>query len=400
VILLAVLGAGLALAGLAATYVVYPLVAVLLGRRARTAAAPRREGEPPFVSFLVIAHDEAEAIRSKIENTLALDWPAERFELIVASDASEDGTDEIVAAYPDPRVRLVRNPERGGKTATTALAVAAARGSVLVFSDATGVWNREAIRELAAPLADPTIGAVSGRVTYRYGESQTAQGFRFYQRWVVAQRQAEPAIGGVTSASGSIHALRRDVFEPVPAHLSYDMVVPALCAMHGQRCAYAAGATSLETSRERVREEFTARVRIAVRAYGFLAWLWRERARIRDRRYLVQLFLHKVLRWFSPHLLALLLVSHALLATGSRAAALLLVPHAGLWALAALLAACEGRLRFPGSAPLLLFATVNAAQAVGFWLWLRGARMAAWRPERGAEAGGQDSVADEKPPAG
>jgi cellulose synthase/poly-beta-1,6-N-acetylglucosamine synthase-like glycosyltransferase len=388
VIPLAALGAGLALAGLLATYVVYPLFVVAVGRRARGVPTALPHGELPFVSFLVIAYNEAEAIRSKLENTLALDWPADRFELIVASDASDDGTDEIVAAHPDPRVRLVRNPERGGKTATTALAVAAARGSVLVFSDATGVWNREAIRELVAPFADPTIGAVSGRVTYRYGESQTAQGLRFYQRWVVAQRQAEPAIGGVTSASGSIHALRREVFEPVPAHLSYDMVVPALCAMHGQRCSYVEAATSQETSRERAQEEFAARVRIAVRAYGFLGWLWSERARIRERRYPIQLFLHKVLRWFSPHLLALLLVSQALLAPGSRAAALLLVPHAGLWVLAALVAACAGRLRFPGSAPLLLFATVNAAQAVGFWRWLRGARMATWRPERGAEAGG------------
>lgn len=385
---LAVVGAALALAGLAATYVVYPLVAVALGRRARGPAPPPPAGESPFVSFIVIAHNEADAIGAKIENTLALDWPAERFELIVASDASDDGTDAIVAAHRDPRVRLVRNPERGGKTATTALAVAAARGSVLVFSDATGVYNREAIRELVAPLADSSVGAVSGRVIYRYGDSETAHGFRLYQRWVVAQRQAEPAIGGVTSASGSIHSLRRDVFEPVPAHLSYDMVVPALCAMHGQRCSYAAGATSLETSRERTREEFAARVRIAVRAYGFLGWLWRERARVRDRRYLVQFFFHKVLRWFSPHLLALLLLSHALIAARSPAAALLLLPHAGAWALAALLARFEGRVRFPGSAALLLFATVNAAQAVGFWRWLRGARMATWRPERSAEAGG------------
>jgi len=334
----------------------------------------------------VVAHNEAQAIGSKLENTLALDWPRERLEVIVASDASDDGTDEIVAPHRDPRVRLVRNPERGGKTATTALAVAAARGSVLVFSDATGVYDRGALRALVAPLADPSVGAVSGRVTYRYGDSETARGFRLYQRFVVAQRQAEPALGGVTSASGSIHSLRREVFEPVPAHLSYDMVVPALCAMHGQRCSYAPDATSLEQSRERASEEFAARVRIAVRAYGFLAWLWRERARIRRRSYLWQLFFHKVLRWFSPHLLALLLVSHALLATQGGIALWLLPPHAGLWLLAAALVRFEGRLRFPGSAPLLLFATANAAQAVGFWRSLRGARMAVWRPERGTQS--------------
>ncbi len=395
---LAVLGAALALVGLGATYLVYPLVAVALGRRARSGpTALPNDAELPFVSFLVIAYNEAEAIAGKLENTLALDWPADRFELIVASDASDDGTDEIVAAHGDPRVRLVRNPERGGKTATTALAVAAARGSVLVFSDATGVYNREAIRELVAPLADPSVGAVSGRVTYRYGDSETARGFRLYQRWVVAQRQAEPAIGGVTSASGSIHSLRREVFEPVPAHLSYDMVVPALCAMHGQRCSYAEGATSLEASRERVEEEFAARVRIAVRAYGFLVWLWAERTRIRDRRYLAQLFVHKVLRWFSPHLLVLLLLSHLLVATAGGAPALLLIPHVGVWVVGTLLARFDGMPRFPGSAALILFVTVNGAQLLGFSRWLSGGRMATWKPDRSAE-NHLPSNSVEKPP--
>jgi cellulose synthase/poly-beta-1,6-N-acetylglucosamine synthase-like glycosyltransferase len=382
---LAAVGLGVALAGLAATYVVYPIVAIASGalRARRSLPAPL---EPQFVSFVVIAFDEAESIGAKIANTLALDWPADRFEMIVASDASGDATDAIVLAHPDPRVRLVRNPERGGKTATTALAVEAARGDVLVFSDATGVYDRGAIRALVTPLADPGVGAVSGRVVYRYGESETARGFRLYQRWVVAQRRSEGALGSVTSVSGAIHALRRGVFERVPAHLSYDMVVPALAAMRGLRCVYAADATALEACRERASDEFAARVRIAVRAYAFLAWLWQERARVRARSYFVQLFFHKVLRWYSVHLLALALLSHAMLALSTGGlAAILLVPHAGLWALAALLVTFEGRLRFPGSAPLLLFATVNAAYAVGFLRWLRGARAAAWTPDRTAE---------------
>jgi cellulose synthase/poly-beta-1,6-N-acetylglucosamine synthase-like glycosyltransferase len=384
---LAAVGLGVALAGLAATYVVYPIVAIVWGGlRARARPGAPAALEPPFVSFVVIAFDEAESIGAKIENTLALDWPADRFEMIVASDASGDATDAIVAAHPDPRVRLVRNPERAGKTATTRLAVEAARGDVLVFSDATGVFDRGAIRALVAPLADPGVGAVSGRVVYRYGESETARGFRLYQRWVVAQRRSEAALGSVTSVSGAIHSLRRDVFEPVQVHLSYDMVVPALAAMRGLRSVYAADATALEASRERASDEFAARVRIAVRAYAFLGWLWQERPRVRSRGYLVQLFFHKMLRWYSVHLLALALLSHAVLAlTTGGLAAILLVPHAGVWALAALLVLFEGRLRFPGSAPLLLFATVNAAYAVGFLRWLRGARTAAWTPDRTAE---------------
>lgn len=377
----------IALSGLAATYVAYPLAVVLLARARRPRPPPTPTAELPRVSFIITAFNEADAIGEKLENTRALDWPVDRLEVIVASDGSTDATDAIVEAYPDERVRLVRNELRSGKTATTALAVGAARGEILVMSDATGVYNRDAIRELVAAFADPSVGAVSGRVTYDYGDSETARGFRLYQRWVTAQRRAEQTLHTVTSVSGSIHALRREVFEVVPPYLSYDMVVPALAAMRGQRCAYADGATSREASRTRAREEFDARVRIAVRAYAFLGWLAGELPRVRGRRYLVQLFLHKVLRWFAAELLLLLLVCNALLAVGAGGIwAALLWPHLGLYALAGLLARFEGGVRFPGSAPLLLFATVHAAYALGFWRWLRGERTAAWLPERAPEA--------------
>jgi cellulose synthase/poly-beta-1,6-N-acetylglucosamine synthase-like glycosyltransferase len=373
------------LAGLAATYLLYPLFVLLLARRAEAAApaaVPPSE-KLPFVSFVIAAYNEEDAITKKLQNTLELDYPADRLEVIVASDGSSDGTDALVESFPDERVRLVRNDARGGKTATTALAVEQAQGGLLVFSDATGLYNREALRELVAPFADSEVGAVSGRVIYEYDDSQTARGFRLYQSWVTAQRRAEPSLHTLTSVSGSIHALSREIFEPVPAHLSYDMVVPALVAMHDKRVVYAPGATSGEVSRRRAGEEFAARVRIAVRAYAFLGWLFRERARIHDRGYLAQLFFHKVLRWFSAQQLLLLLAAHVLLALATGGwAATLLVPHLGIYGVAALLARFEGSLRFPGRAVLLLFATVNAAYAVGFVRWLRGARLATWSPDR------------------
>jgi cellulose synthase/poly-beta-1,6-N-acetylglucosamine synthase-like glycosyltransferase len=388
VTLLAAFGLAVSTGLLLSTYVLYPIAAVAWAHvRSRRAPKPVGGDAPePSVSFIVSAFNEERSIRQKIDNTLALDYPADRLELIIASDCSDDATDAIVESFPDPRVRLVRNPVRGGKTATTNLAVEAATGEVLVFSDATGHYNREALRELTAPLADPSVGAVSGRVTYRYGDTATARGFRLYQRWVVAQRRAEPAMRTVTSVSGSIHAVRRGAFEAVPAHLSYDMAVPALMAMQGLRSVYAENATSQEVSRLAAREEFAARVRIAVRAYAFMGWLFGQRARIRDGGFVVQLLLHKVLRWLSVHLLLLALASHLLLAAAQGGlAALLLIPHLGLYALAGLAALDEKRARFPGAAPLLLFATVNAAYAVGFARWLRGARFAAWTPDRSAE---------------
>jgi glycosyltransferase involved in cell wall biosynthesis len=375
------LGLAVSIGGLAATYVLFPLALVLFGAARGARRAPR--GDPswePTVSFVITAHDEENAIRAKLENTLALDWPDDRLEVLVASDASTDGTDEIVSSFGDPRVYLVASGERVGKTAATQRAVREAKGEVLVFSDATGVYNPAALRELVAPLADPAVGAVSGRVVFRFGDTQTSHGFRLYQSWIVPQRRVEPV-----SVSGSIHSMRPEAFEDVPAQLSYDMVVPALCAMHGLRVVFADGAVSVESSRLGWRAEFAARIRIAGRAYRFLEWLRAERHRIRSRGYLVQLFFHKVLRWFSPHLLVLLFASHALWAFGGGWPALALIPHAGLWGVAALLARLETTLRFPGSSALLLFATVNAGTLVGFARWLRGADFAAWNPDRDAE---------------
>jgi glycosyltransferase involved in cell wall biosynthesis len=378
---LAGVGLVVAIGGLATTYLLFPAALVLLGRLRAGKIHPRNaNGYEPRVSLIVTAFNEEDAIRPKLENTLGLDYPPEKLEVIVGSDASTDGTDAIVESYPDPRVRLVRNAKRGGKTDTTQRAVEAASGEVLIFSDATGIYNHEAIRELVGPLADARVGAVSGRVTWEFDRSETARGFRLYHHWVVPQRRAAPV-----SVSGSIHALRRDLFEVIPGNLSYDMVVPALAAMLGLRVVYANDAISREVSRRSARAEFAARLRDAVLAYAFLSWLWSRRRRIRERGYLPHLFMHKILRWFSPHLLLLLLVCHLALAAGGGVPALLLVPHLGVYALAGLLVRFEGRIRFPGSGALLLFATVNAGYAVGYVRWLRGADFSAWDTDRSAE---------------
>ncbi len=376
----------IALLGLATTYLLYPAFVIAVARLRPARRRPEvDEDKWPSVSAIVIAYNETSAIAAKIRNTLALEYPPELLEVIVASDGSTDGTDRIVSDWPDPRVRLVRNPRRAGKTATTVRAAASARGSVLVFSDATGTFSRDALRELVAPLRDPRVGAVSGRVVYQYGDSQNARGFRAYQRWVVAQRRAEPGLSGITSVSGAIHAIRRELFEAVPGGLSYDAVVPALCAAHGLRCVYAERAICSEASRTRARDEFNARKRMAVQSFAFLGWLAGERRRIRARGYLAQLFLHKALRWFSPHLLAALLICHVGLSFDGGLAAILLGPHLAAYAIALLLWRYESTLRFPGSAAALLFATVNWAFALGFLQWLRGASFAVWTPDRSAE---------------
>jgi cellulose synthase/poly-beta-1,6-N-acetylglucosamine synthase-like glycosyltransferase len=366
---------------LAYTFVGYPLLVRLLARFAPRPYAPAPC--EPTVSFLIAAYNEEAVIAGKLENTLALDYPAGKLEIVVASDGSTDGTHAVVARFAERGVRLFVPEGHLGKTGTANAAVPTTRGEILVFSDATGMYNREALRALVRSFADPLVGAVTGRVLYRYDESATAQGFAAYQRLVVPQRRAESVFGSETSVSGSIHALRRERFEPAPPELSFDIVHPLHVALAGQRTVYEADATSLEDARSRPEDEFRSRVRIAVRMWSFVPYLLPRLPRCRDRMYVFQVISHKLLRWLSAPLLALAAASAALLATRGGVSVLPLLALAFAAGAAALgwLAARLGRSAGPFAAALV-FATLELAYLVGLARWLRGARFAGWRPER------------------
>jgi cellulose synthase/poly-beta-1,6-N-acetylglucosamine synthase-like glycosyltransferase len=359
----------------------YPLLVRALARLRPRPFAPA--AIEPTVSFLIAAYNEEAVIAKKLENTLALDYPREKLEIVVASDASTDGTHAIVRGFAERGVRLFVPAEHLGKTGTANAAVPTTRGEILVFSDATGMYNPEALRALVRSFADPGVGAVTGRVLYRYDESATARGFAAYQRLVVPQRRAESVFGTETSVSGSIHALRRERFAAAPPELSFDIVHPLHVAMAGQRTVYEDGATSLEEARSRPEDEFRSRVRIAVRMWSFVPYLLPRLPRCRDRMYVFQVLSHKLLRWLSAPLLALAVVSAALLAARGG---LWLLPLAALGSAAGAaalgwLAARLGRSAGPFAAALV-FATLELAYLVGLARWLRGARFAGWRPER------------------
>lgn len=363
------------------TYAGYPLLVHLLARlRPRPV---RRAPFEPSVSFIIAAYNEEKDIARKLENTLELDYPADRLEIVVASDGSTDRTEEIVRTYEDRGVRLFVPEAHRGKTGTANEVVPTTRGEILVFSDATGLYNPESVRAMASNFADSRVGAVTGRVAYSYGESATARGFELYQRYVVPQRQAESRFGTETSVSGSIHAIRRELFVPAPPELSYDMVHPLHVAQAGKRSVYEAEAVSLEEARSEAADEFRSRVRIAVRAFSFVPYLLRGLPRCRDSTFVFQVISHKLLRWMSPVFLALAFLAAAVLAL--RGGAWLLPLAASLAGLAAAglgwLASRWGR---PGrlvAAPLF-FVTINLAYLVGLFRYLRGARLAGWGTAR------------------
>jgi cellulose synthase/poly-beta-1,6-N-acetylglucosamine synthase-like glycosyltransferase len=362
------------------TYILYPL-SVLVFERLRPRPVCRAEWEPR-VSFIITAHNEERDIARKVDNTLALEYPRDRLEILVASDGSTDRTHSIVEGYAGRGVRLAATPRRVGKTAATQRAVGEAGGELLVFSDATGLYNPDALRHLCRAAADPEVGCVSGRVEYEYGDSLLSRGFRLYQRYEKALRRAESACGSLTSVSGSIHAVRRALFPSAQAHQNYDLLLPLALARRGLRAVYENEAVSMETARTRARDEFQARVRAAIRAFSYLGELRRFGWVLNYPFFVWAVVSHKILRWFTPLWLILLLCGHLFLAARGGVWLWSLVPHAGVYVLAGLGAALPpGRFTRWLAGPAFLGAAC-AGFLVGLVSFLRGTRAAAWESAR------------------
>jgi cellulose synthase/poly-beta-1,6-N-acetylglucosamine synthase-like glycosyltransferase len=366
---------------IAYTVVGYPLIALVLRSVARKVVDKRPI--TPSVSFIIAAYNEEEALADKLRETLKLDYPRELLEVIVASDGSTDGTDEIARSFADQGVILYRAPERQGKSATLNQAVERARGEILVFSDATGRYNGHAIRELVANFNDSRVGCVTGQVAYEYGIDTTSVGFKSYQRIVVAVRRAESQFGSQTSVSGSIHAMRRELYRPVRSDFSHDVIDPVHTVAQGYRVIYEANAVSLEESRTEPLAEFRSRARIGVRGMTSLRYVLGELGRNGRWGFLFQVLSHKVLRWWLWVPLALALVTSLALATESGPFAALALVQLGLYGLAlAGLSSDRWRVRVPGLSGLSFFLLGNAAMAVAMFRWLFGQSLRTWEPIR------------------
>lgn len=303
-----------ALALIIYTYVGFPLLLYLRGMWARRPVA----GQPiaPSVSVVIVAHNEAAGIDAKIENVYALDYPPERLEVIVASDGSDDGTNERVAAHAGRGVRLLKFP-RAGKISALNAAVAQATGDVIVFSDANSMFTPDALRELVAPFADPTVGAVGGNQRYvaEGGEHMASVGERIYWSYDRTLKSLQSRVGSMTSATGAIHAIRRELFRAVPPGVSDDFVTSTQAIRQGYRLCFAEQAIAYEHVAASEEAEFSRKVRVMTRALRAV-WTARELLNpVRHGFYALQLLSHKLLRWSVCWLQLMVLVASVSLFT-------------------------------------------------------------------------------------
>jgi cellulose synthase/poly-beta-1,6-N-acetylglucosamine synthase-like glycosyltransferase len=294
-------------------YLGYPLflsVAGLFFKRRQAAL-----GYFPTISVLIAAYNEEGGIQKKIEQTLALDYPADKIEIIVLSDCSTDRTDEIVKSFTDPRVRLLRAPQRKGKTNAQNLGVEVAQGEVLIFSDATTVYHPLALQYLATNYVDPKVGAVSGRYQYfdPEGKSPTGSGMIAFWNYENFIKMMQSRIRTISGCCGCIYSVRRAAYTPLHPDVISDLVQPLWAIQKGYRVVFEDRALAYEETTKSSKEEFSMRVRVVTRGMrGILS----VQGLLNPAKYgwvSFQLFSHKILRWMVPFFLLLLFASNAVL---------------------------------------------------------------------------------------
>jgi cellulose synthase/poly-beta-1,6-N-acetylglucosamine synthase-like glycosyltransferase len=269
--------------------------------------SPRSETGPaataPTVSLIIPAYDEQEVIAAKVANALALDYPRERLQIVVASDGSTDATaDRARAAGAD---RVLELPA-GGKVAALNAGAEQATGEILAFSDANSVWAPDALRQLLAPFADPEVGYVCGQVRFRTAGGDNLEGA--YWRYEMRVREMESALGGVTAGNGAIYAVRRDAYIPLAPSGSHDLSFPFAFAKRGLRSLYAPTARAEEKMVPTLEGEFARKRRMMVGLWDIVVGEGMLSPRGYPPLFAFELVSHRVLRYLSPllHLVALL----------------------------------------------------------------------------------------------
>lgn len=242
-------------------YFGYPLVLLLL----RTIVHRRVKKAPiePFISLLIPAYNEGDVMREKIRNSLALDYPVDRMEIVIASDGSKDDTVEVARKYEDgKRIRVIAYPVNRGKIPVLNSTVPELQGEIIVFSDAAAMLYRDSVRKLVMNFADPRVGAVSGRYTVvKADEVNIGKSEDFYWKYETYLKVQESQIASTLGGHGHLHAIRKDLYPfPPPGTINDDYIIPVSVLAKGYRAVYEPEAIVYEEAHEMA--GFGRRVRI------------------------------------------------------------------------------------------------------------------------------------------
>ena len=296
-------GAGVALFWLSVgllfyVYAGYPLIALIRARRRghpiakpverrfhpKTIGFPERRALLPKVSIVVVAYNEAATIESRLTNLLALDYPADRLEIVVGSDGSTDETVDRARRYQSSGVRVVEFTQRSGKPAVLNALVPHASGDIVMFADARQRFEASTLRAIVADFTDPAVGAVSGELMLEASEdaATAGHGAAFYWRYEKMIRCAESRTDSTVGATGAIYAIRRTLFEPIPSDtLLDDVLIPLRIVQQGYRVVFEPEARAFDRTSISAREEFGRKARTIAGTFQLFS---RERWLLNPRR--------------------------------------------------------------------------------------------------------------------
>lgn len=361
---------------LAQTYALYGGVLRLLAPH--VGSEPGGRGDRPTVTLVIAAYNEEEVIAEKIENSLELDYPGDKLDIVVFSDASSDRTDEIVASYADRGVTLRRIEGRVGKTACQNAVVEDCDSEIVVFSDANGMYEPDAIGKLVERF-EPDVGCVVGELRYREAGVEGESVYWRYERWL---RTLESRVGTLVSGNGSIYAVRRSSYIPLEADEISDFAELLAIIENGESITYAPEAIAWEDTGDSVDSEFDRRVRITTRAWHTVVRYPSLLDPTARPRVAFQLTSHKLLRWLSPVFLGIAFLANVgLVALGAGwLYALALVGQTVCYALAGVGGLFERMGRPMGrlvSVPYY-FLNANYAMALGLKNFLAGRNIVTW----------------------
>ena len=273
----------------------------------------------PFVTILIAAYNESDHIRKTIQNKLELRYPAEKMEIIVISDGSTDGTDEIVKSFDTDNVYLIHQEPRAGKTSALNMAVPRAKGDVIVFSDANSIYDPDALKHLVSNFHDTKVGYVTGKMIYVNADgSPIGDGCSAYMKYENMLRTYETRLGSLVGVDGGIDAVRKELYEPMNHDQLPDFVLPLKVAQKGYRVVYEFEALLKENTLRQASDEYKMRVRVSLRAFWALFDMRELLFFSKGTRILSwQLWSHKVLRYtcfifiVTAYLCNIVLISHS-----------------------------------------------------------------------------------------
>lgn len=367
-------------------YLGYPALVFVLKSSARREV--KKSDFFPLVSILIPAYNEAKEIKQTLLNKLELDYPVEKLEIIVVSDESDDGTDEIVlevASGSAVPISLVRQNPRQGKTAGLNLIVPRAKGEILVFCDANSIYAPNTVKELVTNFADPAVGYVTGKMVYTNSDgSLVGDGCSAYMKYENFLREYETLMGSIVGVDGGVDAMRKDLYSVLNSDQLPDFVQPLKVVEKGYRVVYESNALLKEAALSESGREYRMRVRVSLRALWALHDMRQLLNPFQFGLFSLQLWSHKVFRYYAfIPLIGVLLASALLCATPIYLLAFVL--QAVFYALAWVghSHSLAGRELNKVLALPYYFCLLNVASAHAVFRYLKGEKQIIWAPRVG-----------------